>query len=172
MQITEGSPHPISLGKGVDDDWQPHGGHHAQVGEGKVHHEHVGRSSKGFDLEKNVANTPVTKEVDGPEEEEADANNMVDQRMLGRKLAPVFVNNLQGFFVHTIKVGGSYSSFIRRQTLLLNFNLALRIYQVIMGIHVDALVWSPRHLDVKTRRLLLQEHKQLLIDKLQSYCHC
>ena len=117
FQITEGSPHPISLGEGVDDDWQPHGGHHAQVGEGKVHHEHVGRSAEGFDLQEDVADTPVAEEVDRPEEEEADANNMVDQRMLGGKFAPVLVNHLQRFFVDTIKVG---STWIRLcQTLLL-----------------------------------------------------
>ena len=122
FQITEGSPHPISLGEGVDDDWQPHGGHHTQVREGKVYHEHVGRSSEGFDLEEYVADTPIAKEVNGPEEEEADTNNMVDQRMLWGKLAPVLVNHLQSLLVHTVKVRSSCSSFVRRQTLLLKFD--------------------------------------------------
>ena len=120
FQITEGSPHPVSLGEGVDDDWQPHGGHHAQVGEGKVHHEHVGRSPEGFNLQEDVADTPVAEEVDRPEEKEADANNMVDQRMLGGKFTPVLVDHLERFFVDTIKVGSTCISFvILCQTLLL-----------------------------------------------------
>ena len=47
---TEGSPHPVSLGEGVDDDGDPHGGHHAQVGEREVHHEHVGGGPQTFHL--------------------------------------------------------------------------------------------------------------------------
>ena len=117
FQITEWSPHPISLGEGVDDDWQPHGGHHTQVREGKVYHEHVGRSSEGFDLEEYVADTPIAKEVNGPEEEEADTNNMVDQRMLWGKLAPMFVNHLQSFFIHTIKVGSPCKEFCQKANM-------------------------------------------------------
>ena len=49
-QPTEGSPHPVSLGECVDDDGDPHGGHHAQVGEREVHHEHVGGGPQTFHL--------------------------------------------------------------------------------------------------------------------------
>ena len=50
FKLTKRSPHPISLGEGVDYDGQPHGGHHTEVGECEVHHKHVGGSTQGFDL--------------------------------------------------------------------------------------------------------------------------
>ena len=46
----EGSPHPEPLAEGVDDDGPGLGEHHAEVGQGQVHHEHVGGSSQGFYL--------------------------------------------------------------------------------------------------------------------------
>ena len=85
-QPTEGSPHPVSLGECVDDDGDPHGGHHAQVGEREVHHEHVGGGPQGFDLtniktvlqlwlvrrhnlEKYIDDATIAKNIDDPEEE-------------------------------------------------------------------------------------------------------
>ena len=126
--LTKGSPHPVSLGEGVDDDRQPHGGHHAQVRKGQVHHEHVRGCPQTLDLEEDVADASITEEVDQPEEEETDADNVIDQRMLRRELTPVLVYHLHGHLVHTIKMSG-----------------ALGVDQVVVSIHVDAGVGSPRH---------------------------
>ena len=44
------APHPVALGKAVDDHGQPHRGHHDQVGHGQVDHEHVAWRSQGTSL--------------------------------------------------------------------------------------------------------------------------
>ena len=41
------SQHPVALGESVDDNGQPHRGHHDQVGHGQVDHEHVAWRSQG-----------------------------------------------------------------------------------------------------------------------------
>ena len=44
------APHPVALGESVDDHGQPHRGHHDQVGDGQVDHEHVAWRSQGTSL--------------------------------------------------------------------------------------------------------------------------
>ena len=44
------APHPVALGEAVDDNGQPHRGHHDQVGHGQVDHEHVAWRSQGTSL--------------------------------------------------------------------------------------------------------------------------
>ena len=94
LEHTESSPHPVSLSECIDGDWKAHGGHHAEVREGQVHHEHVGRGPQVLHLQEDVADAAIAKEVDHPQEEEADANNVVDKRMLGWEGSPMFIDNL------------------------------------------------------------------------------
>ena len=61
------------------------------------------------DLEEDVTDTPVTKEIDSPEKEEADADDVIDQRMLRGELAPVLIYHLQSLLVHPVKVRGSWT---------------------------------------------------------------
>ena len=99
---TKRSPHPVSLGECIRDDGQSHGCHHAQVREGKVDHKHVGGRPEPLDLKEDVADTAIAKEVDEPEEDIADAHNVVDERMLRRELSPVIINDLHGHLVNSI----------------------------------------------------------------------
>ena len=79
-------------------------------------------------LQENITHAPVPEEVDEPEEEEADADDVVDEGMLRRELAPVIVNDLHGILVDAVQVGRP-----------------LGVHQVIVGIHVDSIVGGPRH---------------------------
>ena len=80
-------------------------------------------------LQENITHAPVPEEVDEPEEEEADADDVVDEGMLGRELAPVLVNHLHRLLVDAVQVGG-----------------ALGVHQVVVGVHVDPRLGGPRHL--------------------------
>ena len=44
------SQHPVALGESVDDNGQPHRGHHDHVGHSQVDHEHVAWRSQGTRL--------------------------------------------------------------------------------------------------------------------------
>ena len=80
-------------------------------------------------LQENITHAPVPEEVDEPEEEEADADDVVDEGMLRRELAPVLVNHLHRLLVDAVQVGG-----------------ALGVHQVVVGVHVDPRLGGPRHL--------------------------
>ena len=94
--FTKCPPHPVSLSEGVNDHREAHGGHHAEVRECEVHHKKVGWSSQTLDLEENVANTSISKQVDHPEHKEGYAHNTRHQGVLGREAAPVVMDDLHG----------------------------------------------------------------------------
>ena len=106
-ELTKSTPHPVSLSESINDDWETHGGHHAEIREGKINNKHVRGRPQILNLQEDVANTAIAKEVYQPQEEEADSNNMVNERMLWGEGTPMFINNLQGFFVNSIKMGCS-----------------------------------------------------------------
>ena len=97
-------------------------------------------------LQENITHAPVPEEVDEPEEEEADADDVVDEGMLRRELAPVLVNHLHRLLVDAVQVGG-----------------ALGVHQVVVGVHVDPRLGGPRHLGRSCQSWFL------IITKTQSH---
>ena len=52
------------------------------------------RGPEALDLEEDVDDASVSEEGDDPEEEEEDSEEVGDQGVGGRELAPVLINNL------------------------------------------------------------------------------
>ena len=86
----------------------------------------VQAKAPGSHLEEGIDDAAVAKEVDHPEEEEGNGDDVDDERVLGREVAPVRVDELEHVLGDAVEVGG-----------------ALRVDQVVLGIHVDAIVWLP-----------------------------
>ena len=91
---SKSSPSPVPLHEDIDGHNRSHGGHHDQVGEGQVDHEHVGGCSEGLDLQEDEDDAAISKEGDDPQEEEQDAEEVGDQRVGRGKAGPVGVNDL------------------------------------------------------------------------------
>ena len=80
-------------------------------------------------LQKDVDDGSIPKEVHEPKEEEGDANDMDDQWVLWRELPPMGVDELEDILRDPVEVGG-----------------ALGVNQVVLGVHVDAMLRLPSHL--------------------------
>ena len=83
-------------------------------------------------LQEDIDDGAISKEANHPEEEEGDANNVDNQRVLRWELAPVGMDELEDILGDAVEMGG-----------------ALGEDQVVLGIHVDAMFWLPSHLGHK-----------------------
>ena len=80
-------------------------------------------------LQEDVDDRSIAKEVHEPKEEEGNANNMDNQGVLRWELSPMWVDELKDVLRDPVKMGG-----------------ALWVNQVVLGIHVDAMLGLPSHL--------------------------
>ena len=70
-------------------------------------------------------------------------NCMTKERMLRRKIGPVFINYLQSLLVKTIQMGGPL---LEQRLYLFELNKwYLSIMKIIVGIHIDTISRIPRH---------------------------
>ena len=90
-------------------------------------------------LQEDVDDGSIPKEVHDPKKEEGNANDMDNQWMLWRKLSPVRMDKLEDILRDAIEMSGP-----------------LGIDQVVLGVHVDAMLGLPSH-------LLSQSGKQALL---------
>ena len=80
-------------------------------------------------LQKNINDRAIAKEVHHPKEEEGDANNMDNQGMLRWEFSPMWVDELKDVLRDAVEMGGT-----------------LGVNQVVLGVHVDAMLGLPSHL--------------------------
>ena len=85
--------HPVSLHKCVDCDRGSHSEHHDTVRQGKVDNKHISGGSQILGLQEDENDQSISKEVDEPENEEKDAKDMSDKRVLRRVLGPVVTHH-------------------------------------------------------------------------------
>ena len=81
--------------------------HHSPIREGQVYNKHIGRSSEGLDLEEDVDHTAIAKKTDEEQKEIGNPYQVISQGVLGGKLSPVLIHNLQGSPVQSIQLAGS-----------------------------------------------------------------
>lgn len=81
--------------------------HHSPIRKGQVYNKHIGRSPKGLDLEEDVDHTAIAKKTDKEQKEIGNPYQVISQGVLGGKLGPMLVYNLQGSPVQSIKLAGS-----------------------------------------------------------------
>ena len=97
-------------------------------------------------LQEDVDDGSIAKEVHDPKEEEGNANNVDDQWMLGWKLSPVGMDKLEDILRDAVEMGG-----------------ALGVDQVVLGVHVDAMLRLPSHLCHGKWRTNLNQTSSLVI---------
>ena len=81
--------------------------HHSPIREGQVNNKHIGRSSEGLNLEEDVDHTAIAKKTDEEQKEIGNPYQVISQGVLGGKLSPVLIYNLQGSPVQSIQLAGS-----------------------------------------------------------------